>query len=65
MKSNNLLHDQLMCRGMFFLSDSNSFSFAATCLADGLSQLGIPIHANISYHNPKNGSYLSSSCSWQ
>lgn len=42
----------IYARGIFFLSDSPTFSYAATCLADGLSQLGVPIHANISYSDP-------------
>jgi hypothetical protein len=39
-------------RGVYFLSDSSTFSYTATCLADGLDQLGIPIFANISYADP-------------
>lgn len=36
-------------KGVYFLSDSTTFSYAATCLADGLNQLGVPIFSNISY----------------
>ncbi len=36
-------------KGIFFLSDSSTFSYAATCLADGLHQMGVPIFANIDY----------------
>lgn len=43
---------EMVQKGLFFLSDSSTFSYAATCLADGLNQLGIPIRANIDYHDP-------------
>lgn len=46
------LHHELYQKGLFFLSDSTSFSFATTCLADGLHQLGIPVFSNINYHDP-------------
>lgn len=36
-------------RGIYFHSDCDTFSYAATCLADGLDQLGVPVYANISY----------------
>lgn len=42
----------LQDKGVFFLSDSSGFSYAATCLADGLSQLGIPVFANLDYSEP-------------
>jgi hypothetical protein len=35
--------------GIYFISDSDSFSYFAHCLADGLSQLGIAIYANICF----------------
>lgn len=41
--------------GVFFCSDSDSFSYAAFCLADGLDQMGIPVYSNIS------GSHFSTS----
>jgi len=44
--------NKLQDSGFFFLADSNLFSFAATCLADGLNQLGIPVYSNINYHDP-------------
>lgn len=46
------LRHEIYQKGLFFLSDSTYFSFAATCLADGLNQLGIPVFANIDYHDP-------------
>lgn len=46
------LRHELYQKGVFFLSDSTSLSFAATCLADGLRQLGVPVFANIDYHDP-------------
>lgn len=39
-------------KGIYFISDSASFSYGAICLADGLNQLGVPIFANISTHDP-------------
>lgn len=39
-------------QGVYFQSDSTTFSYAATCLADGLQQLGIPVFSNIDYHEP-------------
>ena len=39
-------------KGIYFISDSTTFSYAATCLADGLNQMGVPIFANISYCDP-------------
>lgn len=39
-------------KGIFFLADSSTFSYAATCLADGLNQLGVPVFSNISYSDP-------------
>ncbi len=44
--------EHLQDRGVYFISDSSSFSYAATCLADGLSLLGIPIFANLDYAEP-------------
>jgi len=43
---------KLAGNGFFFLADSATFSYAATCLADGLNQLGIPVYSNINYHDP-------------
>lgn len=34
-------------RGVYFCSDSGSYSHAAFCLADGLDQLGVPVYSNI------------------
>lgn len=42
----------LYARGVYFFSDSPTFSYAATCLADGLDQIGVPVLANISYGDP-------------
>ncbi len=39
-------------KGVYFQADSSTFSYAATCLADGLNQLGIPIFSNIDYLEP-------------
>lgn len=39
-------------RGVYFFSNSSTFSYAATCLADGLNQLGVPVFANIAYKEP-------------
>ena len=39
--------DDAYSRGVYFCSDSGQFSYAAFCLADGLSQLGVPVYANI------------------
>lgn len=35
--------------GIYFHSDTSSFSYVAFCLADGLHQLGIPIHSNTDF----------------
>lgn len=43
---------ELQDKGIYFLADSPGFSYAATCLADGLHQLGIPIFANCDYAEP-------------
>lgn len=40
---------EIYSRGVYFLADSSTFSYAATCLADGLHQMGVPILANIDY----------------
>lgn len=39
-------------KGVFFYSDSDSYCYVANCLADGLSQLGIPVFSNIDYTEP-------------
>lgn len=44
-------------RGVYFCSDNGAFSYVALCLADGLSQLGVPVYSNISY-----GHYSTSFC---
>src|SRR6185369_1559109 len=38
--------------GIGFYSLGSSFSYICHCLADGLSQLGIPVISNIDYHEP-------------
>lgn len=43
---------ELTGNGFFFLADSTTFSYAATCLADGLNQLGISVYSNINYRDP-------------
>ncbi len=43
---------ELQDKGVYFLADSPSFSYVATCLADGLNQLGIPVFANCNYTEP-------------
>lgn len=37
--------------GIGFYSLGSRFSYISLCLADGLAQLGIPIHSNIAYQN--------------
>ena len=44
--------EEIYAGGVYFLADSGTFSYTATCLADGLSFLGVPIRSNIDYHDP-------------
>lgn len=43
----------LYTKGVYFVADGGSFSYVAHCLADGLSQLGIPVFSSISYSNER------------
>lgn len=39
-------------KGIYFTSDCATFSYAALCLADGLTQMGIPVYADTDCGNP-------------
>lgn len=48
----------LYSNGVYFVADGESYSYVAHCLADGLSQLGIPIFSNISYVNERISDFI-------
>lgn len=48
---------QIYKSGIGFYSLSGSFSYLSLCLAEGLSALGIPVHANSCYSEPEASDY--------
>ena len=47
-----LSREQITENGIYVYSFGDTHSYVSCCLADGLEQLGVPVHSNIDYYEP-------------